>query len=85
MENKAYNQKLKYFRSLTHNMRENLAVFYNSNIYKKNTIILNAGDRVQQFYILKQGVLKVEKQLKLVERNRWPTKKEHQEIHLYKM
>ncbi|CAI2385362.1 unnamed protein product [Moneuplotes crassus] len=81
LENIAFTHNLSYFNKLTHDEKTNLAMRFNSHIYhKKGSIIMNAGDKVQQLYILKEGLLKVEKQLKILEKNRWPIKDSYQEL-----
>ena len=54
-----------FFDYLPYLKIEKIASYYNSTILKRGEVVINAEDHVQQLYILKEGQLKVEKQVEL--------------------
>ena len=60
-----FNEKLSLFDTISHTKTGKIAMYYNSLILKQGDVVINTEDQVQQMYILKEGQLKVEKQVEL--------------------
>jgi len=60
-QNIEFNKTLEFLSQISYVKARKLASCYNSLIFKKGQTIINIGDSVSQFYVLKKGRLRVEK------------------------
>ena len=72
LENVTFNHSLDLFKRLNDSKVSRIAKYYNSVIFKQGFTINNVGENIQQLYIIKEGVLKVERHVELKTNNKWP-------------
>ena len=60
-----FNEELSLFDTISHTKTNKIALYYNTLILKRGDVVINTEDKVQQMYVLKEGQLKVEKQVEL--------------------
>lgn len=72
-KNVEFNKSLDFLKDINYQKTRLLAQSYNSSIFKKGQVVIDAGTAVNQLYIVKDGRLKVEKKIELRISNLWPS------------
>ncbi|CAI2385785.1 unnamed protein product [Moneuplotes crassus] len=83
-KNIEFNKSLDFLKDVNYAKARLLAQSYNSTIFKKGQVVIDANTPVNQLYIVKDGILKVEKKLELRIPNVWPSGYNKWEIRIVK-